>query len=76
MLIPYECPLCGQATETPLDDIDTNLKSLISEAEKRIVVSAIKKFDGNMTSAARFLQIEYYQIRHLVEKHGINPKQC
>lgn len=60
----------GQQAEQP----DMPLVSL-DEAERRLLISAIKSFDGNVIAAGEFLGLTKSTVYRRLEKHNIDPKQ-
>ncbi len=55
-----------EVSELPLMTLD--------EAEKKLLINAIKSFDGNVVSAGEFLGLTKSAVYRRLEKHGIDPK--
>ena len=72
-ITPEQLNLAPQSTsakqeqELPLMTLD--------EAERRLLVNAIKSFDGNVIAAGEFLGLTKSTIYRRLEKHDIDPKQ-
>ena len=48
-----------------------NLTAHLDQLEKTYVLEALKRTDGNQTSAADLLKLSVRSLRHLLDKHGI-----
>src|SRR5437667_2984042 len=55
--------------EIPADGI--NLTAHLDQLEKRYVLEALRRTEGNQTSAADLLQMSVRSLRHLLDKHGL-----
>src|SRR5689334_21207962 len=55
--------------ELPAEGI--NLTAHLDQLEKSYVLEALKRTDGNQTSAADLLKMSVRSLRHLLDKHGI-----
>ena len=55
--------------ELPADGI--NLTAHLDQLEKRYVLEALRRTEGNQTSAADLLRMSVRSLRHLLDKHGI-----
>lgn len=56
-----------ESQEVPLMTLD--------QAERSLLINAIKSFDGNVTAAGEFLGLTKSTIYRRLEKHDIDPKQ-
>jgi transcriptional regulator with AAA-type ATPase domain len=66
-----DCPFCRVRFKA-----GGNFNELMDQVEKHIVTEAMRQAEGNGAQAARDLGIEYYQMRHLMTKHGfLAPKK-
>ncbi len=57
----------GLPFELPEDELDLNMH------ERRIIVAALEKFDGNQSAAARYLRIPRHVLLYRIEKYEIEP---
>jgi len=55
--------------ELPADGI--NLTAHLDQLEKNYVLEALRRTEGNQTSAAELLKMSVRSLRHLLDKHGI-----
>lgn len=63
-----------RAVELP--DAGLHLPSHLNSLEKEFVEEALRRTAGNQTRAAELLQIEVYQLRHLLDKHSLERKKA
>jgi two-component system response regulator PilR (NtrC family) len=59
------------SSELHLPDEGINLTAHLDQLEKTYVLEALKRTDGNQTSAADLLKMSVRSLRHLLDKHGI-----
>ena len=48
----------------------------LTEAERRLIVDAIRRARGNQSKAARMLGISRFTLRYRLRKHGIDSAEC
>ncbi len=63
-----------QLRQFDLSEVNLNqrsLKEIINETEKRAIIEALKKTNGNKTEAARIMGIAIRSLYYKMEKHGI-----
>lgn len=65
----YSQTRISSALQLPDDGI--NLTAHLDQLEKTYVLEALKRTDGNQTSAADLLKMSVRSLRHLLDKHGI-----
>src|SRR6184192_1552763 len=59
------------SSDLQLPDDGINLTAHLDQLEKTYVLEALKRTDGNQTSAADLLKMSVRSLRHLLDKHGI-----
>src|SRR5437762_5998564 len=59
------------SSDLQLPDDGINLTAHLDQLEKTYVLEALKRTDGNQTSAADLLKVSVRSLRHLLDKHGI-----
>jgi len=59
------------ASELELPSDGLNLTAHLDQLEKTYVLEALRRTDGNQTSAADLLKMSVRSLRHLLDKHGI-----
>src|SRR3989440_1067365 len=59
------------SSDLQLPDEGINLTAHLDQLEKTYVLEALKRTDGNQTSAADLLKMSVRSLRHLLDKHGI-----
>src|SRR5213078_1023012 len=59
------------SSDLQLPDEGINLTAHLDQLEKTYVLEALKRTDGNQTSAAELLKMTVRSLRHLLDKHGI-----
>jgi two-component system response regulator PilR (NtrC family) len=65
----YNATRVASELELPKDGI--NLTAHLDQLEKTYVLEALRRTDGNQTSAAELLKMSVRSLRHLLDKHGI-----
>ena len=63
--------LAGEFPTQPL----VSIKEARGEAERRILVDALKRYRGNISRAAKAIQISRPAFHELLTKHGIQPEE-
>jgi two-component system, NtrC family, response regulator PilR len=58
-------------SELQLPEDGINLTAHLDQLEKTYVLEALRRTDGNQTSAAELLRMSVRSLRHLLDKHGI-----
>ncbi|MBF0458926.1 MAG: sigma-54-dependent Fis family transcriptional regulator [Nitrospirae bacterium] len=53
-------------------DGGVSLDDILMETEKKYLIKALEKANGNKTDAAKLLNISFRQFRHRLKKYGIN----
>ena len=48
-----------------------NLDEILNEVERRLLLSALERTDGNRTAAAKLLGITFRSLRYRLSKHGL-----
>ena len=48
-----------------------NLDEILNEVERRLLLSALERTDGNRTAAAKLLGISFRSLRYRLSKHGL-----
>lgn len=69
----------GAADSLPKDLLsgDKTLEQCLAEAEKEVILAALRRADGNKTKAARLLGVwSDKAFRHLLERHGLDREDC
>src|ERR1041384_880866 len=61
----------GVSSDLTLPDDGINLTAHLDQLEKTYVLEALRRTDGNQTSAADLLKLSVRSLRHLLDKHGI-----
>ena len=51
-----------------------NLDELLNEVERRLLLSALDRTDGNRTAAAKLLGITFRSLRYRLSKHGLGAE--
>jgi len=70
-----ETPSCAaNSTQTSTTDAPANLRDRLDAIEREFVVSAIARNGGSQKRAAEALSLTYDQIRGIVRKHNLAPK--
>jgi two-component system response regulator PilR (NtrC family) len=59
------------SSDLQLPDDGINLTAHLDQLEKTYVLEALRRTDGNQTSAADLLKLSVRSLRHLLDKHGI-----
>jgi two-component system response regulator PilR (NtrC family) len=59
------------SSDLQLPDDGINLTAHLDQLEKTYVLEALRRTDGNQTSAADLLKMSVRSLRHLLDKHGI-----
>jgi two-component system response regulator PilR (NtrC family) len=59
------------ASELELPSEGINLTAHLDQLEKTYVLEALRRTDGNQTTAADLLKMSVRSLRHLLDKHGI-----
>jgi two-component system, NtrC family, response regulator PilR len=59
------------SSDLQLPEDGINLTAHLDQLEKTYVLEALKRTDGNQTSAADLLKMSVRSLRHLLDKHGI-----
>jgi two-component system response regulator PilR (NtrC family) len=65
----YSQTRVASAFELPEEGI--NLTAHLDQLEKTYVMEALRRTEGNQTSAAQLLQMSVRSLRHLLDKHGV-----
>lgn len=73
-VIQFECPICENLTMADLDKMP-DLKTMMNDVEKRIVLAVYQKNGRNGAATARDLGIEFHAFRYLLEKHDLNSEK-
>jgi two-component system NtrC family response regulator len=53
-----------------------SIREARNEAERRILLDALKQYRGNITRAAKAVQISRPAFHELLAKHGIRAEEC
>jgi two-component system response regulator PilR (NtrC family) len=64
-------PPASAASENALPPEGVDLEALLNDYERSLLVTALKRTDGNMAQAAKILGLSYRSIRYKVKKLGI-----
>jgi len=58
-------------SETELPGEGLNLTAHLDQLEKTYLLEALRRTDGNQTTAAELLKLSVRSLRHLLDKHGV-----
>lgn len=71
---PQKDAMDGNFSSLLANNDNLSLKEILADAEKKIIIATLKKFKGNVASAAKSLQIGKTAFYDKLKRHSISPK--
>jgi DNA-binding NtrC family response regulator len=68
--LPHKRAAKAQPTGTP---VDLNLRAVLAQREKEVLVTALRRAAGVRKEAARLLGIDQRNLPYYLRKHGVDP---